>query len=734
MKRNKSLIAICGLVGILVSCNSTPVSSTLSSSTSNSHFTSSSLPTPSSSTSSVTSKTYNASIEFGTTIDNSISSTPKLSDFKLTNINIKSIDSEYCYMKKDYSMRFSSSKNAGSLTLNFNSNINISNVKVYTCAYSSKESGNLTVSTTSYTSSKDCNTSTSFDNTYLSFDNIGSTSSLNFKGVAKNRFYVSKIELTYSTSSSGGSISSDSSTSSATSSSSSSSSSSSTSGPEEGYYSMDLSTIQNQSYKNHGSYSSLGEDNTPSLGDVKLLVVPVYFSGDSAPTSTQLDILNKAFFGETSETGYESLSSYYKKSSYNKLNLGGFITPSYQYSMSASAFQTAYENNTKDTNDVVDDVISWAEKNKYIDSSFDSNNDGYYDGIEIVYFTSKTQKDNSDLWWAYTTSCNYEKSSSGQVAGRYFWSPYSMVQTGYYDIDIDAHTLIHETGHMLGLDDYYSYDTNSSGYSDCGPCGMVDMMDFNVGDHNAFSKMLLGWVSPKVAALNKDFTITLNSFTETGDFILIPTSKYNNTIYDEYVILQYYTPTGLNQADSIGYKDWSTSGNYGHGGTYTSSGLQMFHIDNRIASCKYNNGTYSSLAYSSDPLTEEKQNSDGSYTLNIFTAHSNSSSYSYNIEKSSSKSGTSSNYISKLVKGSSNKLISIIPGNGTDAFLNSGFEDLMGTNDNLFTKDKYNSYSNSTHSKCYTNNGKMDNGTYFPYSFTITDQTSSSITISFTLN
>jgi len=67
-----------------------------------------------------------------------------------------------------------------------------------------------------------------------------------------------------------------------------------------------------------------------------------------------------------------------------------------------------------------------------------------------------------------------------------------MISNGYYSPNIDAHMLVHETGHMLGLEDYYSY----SGLEN--PCGGVDMMDLNVGDHDAYSKMVLGWVNPYV--------------------------------------------------------------------------------------------------------------------------------------------------------------------------------------------------------------------------------------------
>ena len=65
------------------------------------------------------------------------------------------------------------------------------------------------------------------------------------------------------------------------------------------------------------------------------------------------------------------------------------------------------------------------------------------------------------------------------IAGRAWGAP----DYGYGKVD--AHTYIHEMGHMLGLPDYYDYSFKSS------PTGMYDMQDNNVGDHNPFSKMHL---------------------------------------------------------------------------------------------------------------------------------------------------------------------------------------------------------------------------------------------------
>ena len=51
---------------------------------------------------------------------------------------------------------------------------------------------------------------------------------------------------------------------------------------------------------------------------------------------------------------------------------------------------------------------------------------------------------------------------------------------------IDAHTYIHETGHLLGSDDFYSNE-------DYDPVGDLEMQSYNVGDMGAFSKFQFGW-------------------------------------------------------------------------------------------------------------------------------------------------------------------------------------------------------------------------------------------------
>ena len=79
-------------------------------------------------------------------------------------------------------------------------------------------------------------------------------------------------------------------------------------------------------------------------------------------------------------------------------------------------------------------------------------------------------------------------------------------------------------------DDYYDYE---EGNGPDGGIGGGDMMDYNVGDHNAYSKMMLGWISPIV--MTDTDTITLSSFGSSGDAIFI-FKDYNGSFFSEYYV------------------------------------------------------------------------------------------------------------------------------------------------------------------------------------------------------
>ncbi|MCR4562694.1 MAG: hypothetical protein K5694_05800, partial [Bacilli bacterium] len=241
----------------------------------------------------------------------------------------------------------------------------------------------------------------------------------------------------------------------------------------------------------HPTMTALGCQGLKTTGTQKLLVVPVVFSDAKTVTSEDIEKINKAYNGASSEVGWESLSSYYEKSSYGSLDIEATIAEPYDVGIDTLTFQTNYNSGNYTTSDLADEIIQ-ALSLEYDLSEYDQNGDKILDGFEMVYFNDGTEWDGKnsehEVWWNFTTRAHVSNASDKYLAGVYFWSEYSMISNGYYTPDIDTHTLVHETGHMMGLDDYYSYD-----YDGQMPAGGVDMMDLNIGDHCAYSKILFDW-------------------------------------------------------------------------------------------------------------------------------------------------------------------------------------------------------------------------------------------------
>ena len=114
------------------------------------------------------------------------------------------------------------------------------------------------------------------------------------------------------------------------------------------------------------------------------------------------------------------------------------------------------------------------------------------------------------------------------------------------NIKIDAHTYIHETGHLFGLDDYYDYNEDVG--CNRGLYGAA-MMDYNLGDMDPYSKLLLNWINPIVVTGEGISSIDLKSFENDNQVILIADHDITS-IYDNYYLIEYYTNTGLNSNDT----------------------------------------------------------------------------------------------------------------------------------------------------------------------------------------
>lgn len=502
-----------------------------------------------------------------------------------------------------------------------------------------------------------------------------------------------------------------------------------------GYYTLSEDEVQKTRLENFTYVGSLSEGKTSSLGSPKLLVIPLTFS-DTSFSQRELNKIEKAYFGKDEETSWESLVSYYEKSSYGKLKFQGNVTAPYQYSLSSKEVEDRYLAKTLTVNSIIDTAVNEVLKRDNLKrSDYDTNGDGYLDGIEIIYKSSREMTDStSSLWWCFTSSLHNNSNKENPVLNRYFWSLYSQIETPYYSDSIDAHTLVHETGHMLGLNDYYDYSSQSV------PAGAVDMMDRNIGDHGAYSKYMLGWVTPKVIdGSASDFEITLSSFTDTGDCVILrntTTDPFNNTPYDEYLMLSYVTPTGVNEQDSYGYGEYNYAG-FGNRGGYSKAGLQVMHIDNRLISFEGSkvdeddNIDYSKAAYT-DVLSDNEEISliDGEKVLTSspsFTMSSNTPSQSYGIS-SNGKFGQTPKF----------KEITAIPASKTLLFQGSNGTQAMGLQSNLFGTKAYDCgssyFSNYDYRKLFSDGITWNDRSQNNFNFQVIEQRDESITLRFLKN
>ena len=338
----------------------------------------------------------------------------------------------------------------------------------------------------------------------------------------------------------------------------------------------------------------------PSTGAYNLLVIPVQFS-DKPISDEQMDRLGKAFNGTNADTGWESVNSYYKKSSYGKLDMTfdvqkPFVTDkNYKYYEDYSGNITVDGETITKTGDILLLELALAYYEQSLDlTKYDTDNDGIIDAVYLIYsapVTYDSEANADSIYWAYVTTYPTETQKyDGLEVGYYLFAGFDFMDehtgnsndtylgqegyTPYKGLKIMAETYIHETGHLLGLDDYYDYeDAKGSGEG----LGGADMMDYNVGDHNAYSKLILGWVDPTVITTTQ--TVTINAFESSGQFLMV-LLDYDGTYFSEYLLIDLYANTGLNalgasQQNSLLYYDSTTK----VGAEY---GVRIYHVSSSI--------------------------------------------------------------------------------------------------------------------------------------------------------
>ena len=359
--------------------------------------------------------------------------------------------------------------------------------------------------------------------------------------------------------------------------------------------------------------------------DVKALVIPVDFTdapyswyGDSEEETRE--VLNDVFFGGPEDMQWYSLKEYYKSTSFGQCNISGSVGPWWHTNISYKSLPTGTDGKTstaysKTLAIQIQDYYR-AHSNEINLADYDANRDGLVDSLIMIY-TAPIDTTGS-LWWAFCWSVGgawgkYTPSGNLEGVNRFFWASYRFLfernnpQAGepeqYTSDEIkagvdmhgnpiypDAHTMTHEYGHVLSLPDYYITDYDSSDY---GAMGGLDMMDYNVGDHNAYSKMMYGWINPRrIEGTEGSVTVTLNSTTKTGDTLIIPApGEWNNTYLDQYLVIEFLTPEGVARQDGLA----PYLGHYPQ--YYSNAGIRILHIDSRMGVFQQSGDDYAFVGY-----------------------------------------------------------------------------------------------------------------------------------------
>jgi M6 family metalloprotease-like protein len=264
----------------------------------------------------------------------------------------------------------------------------------------------------------------------------------------------------------------------------------------------------------------------PSKGSPKIFVLLIEFP--DYPHTQDISRFQSSIFGDgdPNDFPYDSLRNFYYRSSYGQLYIQGDVMPWYMAPANRANYTADILPLIKEAMNAVNGSVDFAQ--------YDNNGDGEIDYF-ICYWTGP-DSGWSTTWWAW---CDLKGDDfagdpftvDGKKPGVYSWVWEK--NDGQNEPDFMPRVSIHETGHGLGLPDYYDYSNQP-----LGGLGFTDMMDTGWFDHCALSKWLLEWMSPVIISdKNIIHNITLRNFDSFGDAVVIMPGQ-NGTPFDEYFVVE----------------------------------------------------------------------------------------------------------------------------------------------------------------------------------------------------
>lgn len=263
-----------------------------------------------------------------------------------------------------------------------------------------------------------------------------------------------------------------------------------------------------------------GRQGMPSTGTVHTFALLIEFQ-DYTHSVTQATI-DDMLYGAGNVANYpkESLANYYDRSSYSLLDLSNGATLGW--------YQTAYDRSSVVETDAGRENLIKEALNHYDGlghdfSQYDNDGDGDIDYFIVMWTGPDTGW--GSFWWGY---------QAGWDDGAYMLDGKTLQKYSWQWESDNPTVVIHETGHALGLPDYYDYDV---GLGPEGGVGGFDMMDANRWDHSCFNKWILEWLTPTVVSGGIQ-DLTLNPTATHQEAVLIWPGVGLGDIFSEYYMVQ----------------------------------------------------------------------------------------------------------------------------------------------------------------------------------------------------
>ena len=279
----------------------------------------------------------------------------------------------------------------------------------------------------------------------------------------------------------------------------------------------------------------------PSKGEAREVFFYVDFPDCHFTYEPSLDLIRKILFGQCDETDpmypLESINAFYQRASKGELSISGEV-----FRYTASHEKSYYESDRriiiKECLDAFDDVIDFTQ--------FDSDKNGEIDAVFVSLpkaadasnFSGATQDFNRPQFTYDGLTVGKEVLGNSEILGQNNYTKF-------------FRTIMHETGHTLGIPDYYLFNSDSQdGFR--GNAGS-DIMDREVYcDFDCFSKLMLGWYRESEVQFfdgsqdEQMFTLG-NAQSDDSNCVIIPYGDFNGDYFSEYLIMEYTSIGGNNK-------------------------------------------------------------------------------------------------------------------------------------------------------------------------------------------